>query len=68
MTAEEIKQYKEFVGKKEKNRWGREVDSKVTLHGYTSTSLQKSIAFTFAWEDTKTSHQKVLFHFKWMNK
>ena len=63
MTAEEINQYKEMIGKKEVGG-----DAKVTLHGYTSTSLQKSIALTFAWEEPKTGHQKVLFHFKWMKK
>ena len=71
MTAHEIKQYKEMIGKKvmEEDSYGEEeeVDAKVTLHGFTSTSLQKSIALTFTWEELKTGHQKVLFHFKWMD-
>ena len=61
MTADEINQYKERVGK-------TDLADMVTLHGYTSTSLQKSVALTFAWEEPNTGHQKVLFHFKWMSK
>ena len=73
MTAEEIKQYKENIGKKiKKEKYNEsdsseEYDTQVHLHGYTSTSLKKSIALTFAWEEPKTGHQKVLIHFKWNN-
>ena len=72
MTAEEIKEYVDLIGKKvmekdKKTGQEKEVDAKVTLHGYTSTSLLKSSAKSFVWEDTKTGHQKVLFHFKWMS-
>ena len=70
MTAEEIKEYADLIGKKimekdKKTGVEKEVDAKVTFHGYTSTSLLKSSAKTFVWEDAKTGHQKVLFHFKW---
>ena len=67
MTADEIQEYREKIGKKEKNHLGYEQDAMVTLHGYTSTSLQKSIALNFAWEEPKTGHQKVLFHIKWLD-
>ena len=68
MTADEINQYKELIGKKEKYSDEEEYDAMVTLRGYTSTTLQKSMALTFACEEPKTGHQKVLFLFKWMDK
>ena len=75
MTADEIKQYKELIGKKimEFFHWtgeysGKVIDARATLHGYTSTSLSESSAFSYAWEEPETGHQKVLFHIKWMNK
>ena len=43
----------------------KEVNATVTLHGYTSTSLKESSAMSFAWENAKSGHQKVLIHFKW---
>ena len=44
MTAEEIKEYVDLIGKKVMEKdvetgQEKEVDDKVTLHGYTSTSL-----------------------------
>ena len=40
----------------------------ITLHGFTSCSLERSSAMSFAWEDKSTGHQKVLFHIKWKNR
>ena len=37
------------------------------LHGYTSTSLSQDIALSFAWENNKTGHSKVLLHIKWLD-
>ena len=60
MTAEEIKEYVDLIGKKviEEDSDGeeQEVDAKVTLHGFTSTSLLESTAKSFAWDDAKTGH------------
>lgn len=53
MTAEEIKDYAENIGKL------------VTFFGYTSCSLQSSTAFGFAWENKDSGHSKVLFHIIW---
>ena len=39
----------------------------ITLHGFTSCSLERNTAMSFAWEDASTGHQKVLFHIKWKN-
>ena len=47
MTVDEIEDYRKLIGKK--NKWG--VNEFVTLHGYTSCSLLKSMALTFAWEE-----------------
>ena len=58
MTAKEIKQYSDMVGKK-----GR--DGFIFLFGYTSCSLDKGVAFSFAWNNQKTGHSKVLFQIKW---
>ena len=65
MTQAEIKEYQAMIGKKEKNKRGREVDAKIRLFGYTSCSLAKSAALGFAWEKPETGHSKVLFHIKW---
>ena len=53
MTAAEIKEYQET--------------NYITLHGYTSCSLAKNVALSFAWENPKSGHQKVLFHIQWKN-
>ena len=37
----------------------------IRLHGFTSCSLKKSNALSFAWENPQTGHSKVLFHIKW---
>ena len=37
----------------------------IKLHGYTSCSLDRNAAMSFAWENKSTGHQKVLFHIKW---
>ena len=50
MTSDEIKQYKDSIGKS------------ITLYGYSSTSIDESLALSFAWENTHSGHQKVLFH------
>ena len=54
MTAAEIGEYQKM-----KN---------IRLHGYTSCSLAKNVALSFAWENPKSGHQKVLFHIQWMSK
>ena len=53
MTDEQIKEYKDSVGK-----W-------IRLFGYTSTSLSKDQAMGFAWENKHSGHHKVLFHIEW---
>ena len=58
MTAKEIKQYSDMVGK-----YGE--DDYISLFGYTSCSLDKGVAFSFAWNNQKTGHSKVLFQIKW---
>ena len=37
----------------------------IQLFGYTSTSLDKNLALTFAWQNQHSGHHKVLFHIKW---
>ena len=53
MTLEEIQEFIQLTGKN------------IQLFGFTSTSLDKSQATTFAWTNEESGHQKVLFHFKW---
>ena len=55
MTAAEIKEYEDAIGRG------------IRLFGYTSTSLKKNQAESFAWENSTSGHQKVLFHIKWSN-
>ena len=43
---------------KKKNNW-------IRLFGFTSCSLSKSAALSFAWEKPETGYTKVLFHIKW---
>ena len=61
MTQDEIKEYIDVIGKKD------EVgdDVHIILFGYTSCSLTKNTALSFAWENKKSGHQKVLLHIKW---
>ena len=54
MTAAEIKEYQVMVGK----------DDYISLFGYTSCSLNKMTALSFAWSNQKTGHSKVLFNIK----
>ena len=58
MTAAEILEYASMAGKAKA----------VTLHGFTSCSLDQRVAMSFAWDDQETSHTKVLVRFKWMSK
>ena len=58
MTAKEIKQYSDMAGKKGE-------DDYINLFGYTSCSLDKGVAISFAWNNQKTGHSKVLFQIKW---
>ena len=37
----------------------------ISLHGYTSCSLDKSVAMSFAWENQETGHSKVLIRIKY---
>ena len=37
----------------------------ILLNGFTSCSLDKSMASSFAWENVETGHSKVLFHIKY---
>ena len=39
----------------------------ITLFGFTSTSIDKNQALSFAWENTNSGHHKVLFHIKWLD-
>jgi len=41
---------------------------RIQLLGYTSTSLDKNLALTFAWQNQHSGHHKVLFHIKWNSK
>lgn len=61
MTLQEIEEYKQMVGKKDKNGH----NEYISLFGYTSTSLDQNVALNFAWENATSGHQKVLFHIKW---
>ena len=63
MTPDEIKEYIDMVGKKDK--YEIEGLAKINLFGYTSCSLTKNTALSFAWENKKSGHQKVLLHIKW---
>ena len=48
-----------MVGKREN------ADDMIRLFGYTSCSLDKSIAHSFMWENKKSGHSKVLYRIKW---
>ena len=37
----------------------------IKFHGFSSCSLDKSLATSFAWENAATGHSKVLFHIKY---
>ena len=54
MTEEEIKVYKDSIGK-----------NKINLYGFTSTSIDKNQALSFAWDNTHSGHHKILFHIQW---
>ena len=56
MTHEEIQEFIQLTGED------------IQLFGFTSTSLDKNQATTFAWTNEESRHQKVLFHFKWNGK
>ena len=58
ITDEEIQEYTQMVGKREK-------DGIIFLFGYTSCSLDKSVAGSFMWEDKEDGHSKVLYRVKW---
>ena len=53
MTAEEIKDYEDNIGKE------------INLWGYTSCSLAKDAAMNFMWANKESGHQKVLIHIFW---
>ena len=53
MTPDEIEEYITAINKD------------VYLFGYTSTSLNEGLALGFAWENSETKHQKVMFHIVW---
>jgi len=53
MTLEEIEEFEDAKGKV------------VQLFGYTSTSLDQNLALSFAWDDQRSGHQKVLFQINW---
>ena len=53
MTSEEIEVYKNSIGKK------------ISLFGFTSTTLDKRIAESFAWDNEQSKHHKVVFHIQW---
>ena len=68
MTAAETKEYEQMV----QGSWSLWYQNKfknkgnhIRLHGFTSCSLKKSNALSFAWENPQTGHSKVLFHIKW---
>lgn len=61
MTLPEIQEYKDAITKKDEHG---DVGI-IQLHGYTSTSLKKDEALSFAWENKNSAHQKVLFHIMW---
>lgn len=63
MTAEDIEEYKLEIGKE--NEYG--IEEGIQLFGYTSTSLEKDTAMKFAWENSTTGHQKVIFKIKWQS-
>ena len=68
MTAAEIKEYKQMVQGSWSLWYQKNFKNKIeciSLHGFTSCSLKKSNALSFAWENPQTGHSKVLFHIKW---
>ena len=44
---------------------GFEEGDYIRMHGFSSCSLDKSLATSFAWENAATGHSKVLFHIKY---
>ena len=44
---------------------GKKQGNYIVLHGFSSCSLDKSLATSFAWENAATGHSKVLFHIKY---
>ena len=58
MTLQEIKEFKDLVIDEDKY-FG---PIQIQLFGYTSCSLQKNQALSFAWENQDSGHHKVLFH------
>ena len=61
ITQDQINEYTQMVGK---TSLIFEDGHFITLHGFTSCSLDKSLASTFAWENKSTGHSKVIFHIK----
>jgi len=49
----------------ETNKYVLAKGKKISLFGYTSTSLQKKLALRYAWQNQYSGHHKVLFHIKW---
>lgn len=56
MTEAEIREYEKMM---------YQTDEGITLYGYTSCTLSKDTALTFAWQNRESGHAKVLFHFEW---
>ena len=55
ITQDQINEYAKMIGN----------GNYIRMHGYSSCSLDKSLATSFAWENAATGHSKVLFHIKY---
>ena len=67
MTQEQINEYKKMVQGSWSHWYQMNFKGKqdwINLHGFTSCSLDKSAAMSFAWENKETGHSKVLIHIK----
>ena len=58
MTNEETKEFADAIEKKDEFGYKKGV---IQLFGYTSCSLSKNEALSFAWENKHSGHRKVLF-------
>jgi len=63
LTKKEIKKYKSLEGKK--LCWCCGPPALMTLTGYTSTTMIRSIAQKFTWSNEETGHEATLFEIMW---
>ena len=66
LTKKELKQYRKKIGKKKYWLFGE--PSLVTLTGFTSTTMIRSIAQKFTWSNEESGHEATLFEIMWKNR